>query len=333
MKTGKLAESVLQRSVLKQLHQGKSASVGADCAFFTPGNDQVLAWCVQEAAVAVQAGRGELTRLFVKAANNLAAAGAVPVSAQLALMLPVECEETAVKMLMEQAVMACGELKMELAGGDTNVSRAVSMPIASVTAIGTVKQGERHDLSLAKAGQDLVLSKWIGLEGTAILAETYNKVLSERYPAYLVEEAAGFDKMLSVIPEAKIACANGACALHDLSQGGVFGALWELAEGSGLGLTADLKKIPIRQETVEVCEVCGVNPYEMRSGGSLLMTAQDGMALVEALEKEGIPAAVIGKLTDSRDRMIVHGEEIRYLDRPRGEDSISILADTCDLAK
>ena len=136
-----------------------------------------------------------------------------------------------------------------------------------------------------------------------------------------------------MIPEAKIACANGACALHDLSQGGVFGALWELAEGSGLGLTADLKKIPIRQETVEVCEVCGVNPYEMRSGGSLLMTAQDGMALVEALEKEGIPAAVIGKLTDSRDRMIVHGEEIRYLDRPRGEDSISILADTCDLAK
>ncbi|MBP5733586.1 MAG: hydrogenase maturation factor, partial [Lachnospiraceae bacterium] len=85
----------------------------------------------------------------------------------------------------------------------------------------------------------------------------------------------------------------------------------------------DLKKIPVRQETIEVCEVCGVNPYEMRSGGSLLVTAEDGEKVANALEAEGIPAVVIGKLTEGSDRIILNEEEVRYLDRPKGADAIA----------
>lgn len=59
--------------------------------------------------------------------------------------------------------------------------------------------------------------------------------------------------------------------MHDVSEGGVFAALWEMAEGAGVGLTIDMKKLPLRQETVEVCEFCNVNPYELRSGGSLII--------------------------------------------------------------
>jgi hydrogenase maturation factor len=161
------------------------------------------------------------------------------------------------------------------------------------------------------------------LEGTAILAKTYREKLLERYPAFLVDEAADFEKYLSITEEASIAARCGALAMHDLSMGGVFGALWELAEGANLGLEVDFKKLPIRQETVEVCEVCGVNPYEMRSGGSLLMTADDGEAIVSALAAAGIPAVVIGKLTDGQDRIIRKEEEVRFLDRPKGADVIA----------
>ena len=334
MKTGKIPESVLKRSVLKQVHTGnhrishsvsetvlentKGAAIGSDCAFFAVSNGQILAWCAQEAAVAGKADAESPAALVQKCANNLAAAGASPISAQISIMLPESFEETELKRLVAKLSEACVQNGMKIAGGDTNVTSCVTAPIVSVIAIGTVKNGRLHDLSMAKAGQDLVITKWIGLEGTAILAKAFEERLLKRYPAYLVEEAASFDQCLSIVKEAEIASESGAMVMHDVSQGGVFGALWELAEGAGLGLTVDLKRIPIRQETVEVCEVCGVNPYEMRSGGSLLITANDGEALVRALEIAGISAAVVGKLTDGQDRVIQNGEEIRFLDRPKG---------------
>ncbi|MBP5281045.1 MAG: hydrogenase maturation factor [Lachnospiraceae bacterium] len=339
MKTGKLPESALKRSVLKQVHTGnhrishpvsgmtlentKGAAIGSDCAFFAASDGQVLAWCAQEAAVAGKADAGELAILVQKCANNLAAAGARPASAQISIMLPKDMEEPDLKELMRELVKACGQHGMEIAGGDTNISPFVTAPILTITAIGLVEAKELCDVSKAKAGQDLVITKWIGLEGTAQLAKAFEERLLERYPAYLVEEAASFEKYLSVEKEAQIAAANGAAAMHDLSAGGVFGALWELAEGAGLGLNVDLKRIPIRQETVEVCEVCGVNPYEMRSCGSLLIAAEDGEALVRALEEAGISASLAGKLTDGGDRVIQNGEEIRFLDRPRGIDVIA----------
>lgn len=330
MKSGKLAESVLKRSVLKQIHMEKKGAY-SDCAFFSVPNGQILAWCAQEAAVAVRADAGDVAALFVKAANNLAACGAKPVSAQMAIMLPEECEEALVKSIMSEAATVCESLGMEITGGDTNVSFAVSSPILTVTALGLVSQENKREISMAKAGQDIVLSKWIGLEGTAVLARACRDRLLKRYPAYLVEDATAFDQYLSVLPEAEIALENQVCAMHDLSQGGIFGGLWELAEGAGLGLDVDLKRIPIRQETVEVCEVCGVNPYEMRSAGSLIMTAQDGEQLVLALEGKGIPATVIGRLTDGQDRIVRKEEEIRYLDRPKGADPISKLQAQCTL--
>jgi len=339
MKTGKLPESALKRSVLKQVHTGnhrishpvsgktlentKGAAIGSDCAFFAASDGQILAWCAQEAAVAGKADAECPAALVQKCVNNLAAAGARPASAQISIMLPESAEEPEVKELMAKLTEACVQNGMEIAGGDVNVTSYVTAPIVTVTAVGAAEAGKIHDLSMAKAGQELVITKWIGLEGTAILAKAFDEKLRERYPAYLVEEAAGFGGHLSVVAEAKIAAENGAMAMHDLSQGGVFGGLWELAEGAGLGLTVDLKKIPIRQETVEVCEVCGVNPYEMRSGGSLLITAADGEGMVQALELAGIPAAVVGRLTDGQDRIVQNGEEVRYLDRPRGADPIA----------
>lgn len=206
---------------------------------------------------------------------------------------------------------------MQIAGGQTRVTTAVKVPCGVVTGIGKISKETHHRLRGAAPGQDVVISKWIGLEGTSLLARQYGELLSERLPVYFVEEAAGFDRLLSVVPEAATAVKSGVCAMHDVSEGGIFGALWELAEGAGVGLTIDLKKLPLRQETVEVCECCNVNPYELLSGGCLLMTCEDGSALVSALRAEGIAAVTVGKVTDSNDRILVNEDEVRYLDRPK----------------
>lgn len=202
------------------------------------------------------------------------------------------------------------------------IGRAAQGQGAADNTAGTA-QGQRAADGIGRAapGQDVVLSKWIGLEGTAILARRNREKLLARYPSHLVEEAAGFDRYLSVVTEAAAAVKSGVCAMHDVSEGGIFGALRELAEKAGVGLTIDVKKLPLRQETVEVCECCRANPYELLSGGCLLMTAEDGPGLAAALKAEGIPATVVGKVTAGRERILVNGGEVRYLDRA-GQDAV-----------
>lgn len=124
----------------------------------------------------------------------------------------------------------------------------------------------------------------------------------------------------------------GAGVMHDITEGGIFGALWEMASAAGVGMDIDLKKIPIRQETVEICEYFGLNPYQIMSSGSMLIAADNGWGLVRELEKAGIPAAVIGTFTSGHDRIIRNGEERRYLDKPQTDELYKVMrqeTETC----
>ena len=347
MKIGKVAESVLKRSVLRQLKTENEkvlcgAGVGNDCALFAFSEGSRMVSCVQEGVLRwnVRAGGqgteevgdkgGEslsyltMAQLIQKTVNNMVVSGAVPVAVMVALILPKETEEPQIKALMAEADKACSAFGIQIAGGQTRVSGAVNAPIVTVTGYGEAREDSGKEQwngkQVAKPGQDIVISKWIGLEGTAVLAQTFGQELNTRYPAYLVEEAAGFDQYLSIAEEAATAVKSNVCAMHDASEGGIFAALWELAERAGVGLTIDLKKLPLRQETVEVCEFCNVNPYELKSGGCLVMTAEDGPGLVMALEAEGIPAVIVGKVTDSKDRVLINEDEVRYMDRPRTDE-------------
>ena len=338
MNSGKVPVNVLKRSVLRQLKNKRSeiansAGLGADCAIFEPFSEGQLVTCVQEGVVELccendlaEAEREDpsvmpMRRFFQKCANNLATAGAEPVAAELVIFLPESVEEPELKALMSEAEGIAAELNIQIIGGQTRVSSAVRQPLATVTGYGIRKTGAvQMDVRKKLAGQDIIITKWIGLEGTADLAARNQEELLTRYPAYLVEEAAAFDRYYSILPEAATAVKSGGCTMHDISEGGVFAALWEMAEGAGVGLTIDMKKLPLRQETVEVCEFCNVNPYELRSGGSLIIASLEGTAVVEALAAEGIPAVIVGRFTDSNERLILNEDEVRYMDRPQRDE-------------
>ena len=322
MRLGKISDNILKRTVLKQIkfHREEvvnGAGVGEDCAIFACGSDEMAASCMQEAAVATPE---DMAHLIIKCANNLATAGAEPFACMITYLLPEKASEEKLKKLMESASYTAKSLGMEIAGGQTSVSPYVTQKLAVVTGYGKVKDKEYYTTKGARPGQDIVISKWIGLEGTSLLAKMKAEELQQRYPKYLIEEAKDFEKYLSILPEAAIAAKNGVSTMHDVSEGGILAALWELADSSGVGLSIELKKLPIRQETVEVCEFCNVNPYELLSGGCLIMTADDGNGLVEALNREDIAAVVVGKITDSNDRIILNEEEKRYLDKPKMDE-------------
>jgi hydrogenase maturation factor len=177
-----------------------------------------------------------------------------------------------------------------------------------------------------RPGQELILTKWVALSGTAALAKAYEEELRSRYPLLMIDRALEFEKLMSVASEARAISHFGPAAMHDLSQGGVFGALWEMADYAEVGLEVDLKKIPIRQETIEICEYFDVNPYELYSAGSLLVGVEHAGAVIEELARLSIPAVVIGRVTDGNDRLVRNGEDCRYLDRPKQDEWYRLAA-------
>ena len=343
MKTGKISESILKRSVLKYCKTKreevvKGAAPGVDCAFFTyPDRQgrgtggqvpdcQDKVFCAATQTVSIPVIRAGCYAVYA-AVNAVAAGGGIPFAMQMALTLPEGTEESELKRIMQLTEEAAGICKVQIAGGHTEVTGAVKYPVISVTAFGyRLEAADRVSRGLPAAGQAVVMTKWMGLEGTAVLAQEREAELLERYPFSITTAAKGFEKYLPVLPEATTALKSGATAMHDMRNGGVFGGLYELAGRLGVGLSIDLKKIPVKQETIEICEFFDLNPYGLLSGGSLLIVAEDGDGMVKALQEAGIPAAVIGRTTDNNDKVLHNGEEIRFLEPARPDEIGKVIA-------
>ena len=322
MKAGKLSEAVLKRSVLRMFHrtaeQVQGPGVGADCSVIAPPHGLVAQAVSTMPLAGMQWRDGRLSGLETaavsNAVNNIVCSGAEPLGVLVNLLLPTSFDEQKLRDVTAGIETACAETGIAVLGGHTEVVRSVREPVLTVTAVGSVEESGLVCSKGVRPGMDIVMTKWAGLMGTAVLAHRFEEQLCTRYPKALVDTAKRFDGCRSVCSEAAVAAKSGAAAMHDVSEGGIYGALWELAQCSGVGLDIELKKIPIRQETVEICEFFDVNPYKLLSTGSLLMAADDGDALAGALMEAGVSAAVIGRATDSNDRVLVYEEERRFLE-------------------
>lgn len=340
MKAGKVSENILLRSVIKPVQKTqtgnmiRSAGIGEDCAVFMSCNQ------ISQYANAIQTGviscEGMAGCIFHSAVNTLAAGGACVKGVLVSLLLPTSADERLLKDLMNEMIVIAKELSIEIAGGHTQVSKEVSSPVLTVTAFGericdhtsTGKKGDDKEKPLgngirkAMPGDDLVITKDIALEGTYLLSQNAREKLLERYPASMIDEAVLTRKELSVVPEAAVAASSGECAMHDASHGGIYTAMWEMAQAAGTGLEVELKKIPIRQQTVEICDYLEINPYELISGGSLLVATPFGEKLCRSLKENGIEACVVGKVTADAGRVVLNGDERRYLEPFRGDSVI-----------
>lgn len=323
MKAGKISEPVLKRSVLKKIsYKNKSvlsrAAVGHDSCIIAEGEKRIVMSTQTEVA------KRDLhkSRALIKAVNNIAAVGGVAQCAQISIVLPEGMREIKLKMLMEEMAEKAAEYKIHITGGHTAVSDAVMHPVVTVTVTGVMNCDDECIYKYkenVKPGQDIVMTKAAALEGTAILAMEQEEELLNRFTSLYIENAKSFIQDISVVREAEIAAKHGVLAMHDMSSGGVFGALWELGEACNCGLEVDLKKINMRQETIELTNHFNINPYLMPSAGSLLMVTSDGLGLVNELKKGGIDAYVMGKITEGNDRVIINEDEKRFLEPPKNK--------------
>ena len=169
-------------------------------------------------------------------------------------------------------------------------------------------------------GDDLVVAGVIAIEGTQILIEKEKEKLLEYFSdGFLWNTVRTLEKcrvpeMLSEPFKDEIH------ARYDLGTGGVLSGLWKMTEASGTGLRADLRAIPVRQETIEICERLDVNLYKLLSDGAVLLGCTDGAKVVQECLHQQIPAAVIGKAVEGNDRLLYSGGLTRYLERPSQDE-------------
>ncbi len=326
MKIGKVSQTVLKRSILKTLQFQREEtilkpSMEEMCyGIEVKEEEQVLSTSV------VLYGNEKDLGVFALAqvVNDLATRGAKVVGISVHIMLPPYAYESRLKTMMEHIERAGSAHAVQILCAKAEVSPAINKAIVYMNGMGVLKRGELLQSNMGKADQDIVLLKWIGLEGTFRVMREKDEELSKRFVPTFLNQIQMLEPEIFSEKELLLAKDFGVSAMHQITSGGILAALWEFAESSDVGMEVDLKKMSIKQETVEVCEYFHLNPYQLTSAGSVLIATDRGEELVSKFAEEGIQATVLGRTTVDKARVILGGEEKRFLDRPAADELLKI---------
>ena len=306
LRYGKAGENTIDRSITKRI-----SGAGIKSGEVTMSADPVTLKV---------SGIGELA--VYAAVNALSAEKILPESFRPVILLPEGTQEERLREIMDGICKVCRAENLVIEGGHTEVTAAVTRPVVIGTCTGTAM--ERGKGNITSPGAGIVMTKWAGMEAGCILAGEKEE-LRDVFPETILMRLRKLGEYLSVRPEAQICAREGADCLVDLSEGGIYAALWRLSVKTRRGLRVDMASIPLLQETIELANYYDIDPYKMRSAGSLLAVTADADALVEALEGSGIPAVKIGELTEDHDKTLINDDEVRYLDLAQTDELHRIL--------
>lgn len=259
-------------------------------------------------------------------ANSLAAAGASYPGIGLCIEYPLHTEKSGIYQMEKNIKKACKERQFRLLETGLSPNPMLTVPAVTVTGLAEIlRETEKEtDERREYAGLDIVLCGCVGTDGMVQIAQERREELSRRFSPSFLRQILSNRAALFAGRELAVAKARKVPVIRQITEGGIFAAFWNLAKELDVGLELDIKKFPILQETVEVCEQFRLNPYQLTSAGSFLMLTEDGKALGDDLAAEHIRASWIGKTTARKEKIIQNGEDVRYIDRPAPDEIFKI---------
>ncbi|MFW5718615.1 MAG: AIR synthase family protein [Halanaerobium sp.] len=297
---GKLAGDRLKKTVLNKIEHFRSdvlvpAGPGEDSAVIDLGD--YLLVVSSDPITGAEKNAGYLA--VNVACNDIAAAGAEPFGIQVVLLLPPSLGEQRAEKMMEEIVSTARSMEIEVLGGHTEITDLVQKPIITVTALGRADKKELASSSAAEAGDILYISKGMGIEGSYILGSDYEEHLIKKgVSSETLTQLKSYINLLSVIPESQIARKNGVKAMHDVTEGGVYGAISEMAAASKLGFVIEKDNFRFKPEVEEVCSKLSLNPAALISSGSMLMAAAPDNDLKSVFAENDIDIIRVGRMIE-----------------------------------
>jgi hydrogenase expression/formation protein HypE len=321
MLPGKVPPEILQSIVFSKLGRSDAdvilgPELGEDAAVIKIGNQVVVA-----ATDPITGSVEDVGWLAVHVnANDIATFGISPRWFLASIILPPGCTPDQLGAIMNQIDTAAKELDIAVTGGHSEVSESVSQPIVVGFMMGIAPIDKYVTSSGAKPGDALIVTKTVGIEGTSILATEGRLYLSEKISEDVLEQGQQLRNSISVVKEGVTAFQTGLIhAMHDPTEGGLANGVHELCDASGVGCVLENDLIPLNDATRQICEYLQINPLELISSGSMLMSCESKHAsqVIQELSAVDIAAVTIGTLnSDSTHRKIIIDGSTHDLQRP-----------------
>ena len=237
-------------------------------------------------------------------ASDVAVSGIAPRYLSVDLNLPPDMTEDELTRMWTVVDSECKKLGVTVVTGHTARYAGCNYPmVGGATMIGIDKK-ERLIIPKVNTGDAIIVSKGPAIEATGLMSAYFPKFLEEKYGKSFVKKAQDVYYQMSVVKDAMVAASTGGVtAMHDATECGVFGGLYEMASHSNVGMNIYTDKMILQDEVKKVCECLDIDPYVAISEGTLLATARKNKAagVFKALNNEGIPASVVGEAVGAEE--------------------------------
>jgi hydrogenase maturation factor len=233
-------------------------------------------------------------------ASDVAVMGVSPRYMTYTLLMPPETRDEDFRTIVESIHREAQDLSIAIVGGHTGYYPGFAAPtIGGITVFAIADKNSYVTPAGAKPGDDVILTKGPAIEAAGILAVLREDELLKKYPPSLVQKAKDLCKQMTVVKDALTAAEVGVNAMHDATEGGVIGGLFEIANASGVGMDIDEALFVYPLEVKMVCEAFNIDPVAAIAEGSLLITArpENSRKILKNLKFAGIEASVIGVVT------------------------------------
>jgi len=259
--------------------------------------------------------------------NDVAASGGEPVGILITILAPEKTREEEIEEIMKDISKAAKDLNIEIIGGHTEVTDAVNRIVLSTTVVGKLARKKLQEKDKIRVGDKVLITKFAGIEGTSIIVNENKEFLKDKLTKEEFEEALNFVSKLSVVEEGKLGGDLGVNYMHDITEGGVLGAVWEARKAIKKGIRIDKAKIPVKGVTKKLGGIYDINIYRLISSGSMLVITSESKALKlkEELGKKDIEVSIIGEVIQEDKLVLVDGIKEEEISSPGSDELYKAL--------
>ena len=327
LEIGKLKTELLEKYIFNKLSSNREevivrSGTGLDCAVMDFAGDLIVA-----STDPITGASKNIGSLAINVSvNDVSCQCADPVGLLMTVLIPPSASLEDLKEIIEDANNTAKKLNVDIIGGHTEITDAVNKILISTTVLGRVNKKNMPDIKSIKAGDVIAVSKYVGIEGTSIISnekDEVKEILSQKE----LEFAKSLSQDISVLKESRLASKYGVKHMHDITEGGLYGALWETEVAIGQGLRIYYDDIPLLDETNKIAEFYGIDPMRLISSGSMLMIfdKDNYKDFKNEAEKNGIKISEIGEVTEEKSTQVIANDQILILSEPGSDELYKVI--------
>lgn len=328
MKIGKLKTDLLEKYIFNNLNSNRDevrvrSGIGLDCAVLDFGGDLIVT-----STDPITGASKNIGSLAINVSvNDVSCQCADPVGVLMTVLIPPSATIDELKEIIEDANATAKKLNVDIIGGHTEVTEAVNKILISTTVLGRVNREVMPDIKKVKAGDVVAVSKNVAIEGTSIIAnerDDIEEVLNDEE----IKFARSLSENISVLKESKLALKHGVKHMHDITEGGLYGALWETGAAIAYGIRANYNDVPILDITKKIAEFYSIDPMKLISSGSMLMIfdKDEFEDFKSDAEKNGIKVTKIGEVTKEEVIEVFKNDDVIRLSDPDSDELYKVIS-------